>query len=97
MDFSEISNSLLGYFGKETWIAQVFIVVFITAVINWVQKRVLAKLVVKLQRTRTYWDDALFDAARKPIYFLIWIIGLTFAADIVRTETDACRRSSPKT
>lgn len=89
MSLTEILNDGLNYFGKETWIVQVFIVVFITALINWTQKRVVSKLIIKLERTRTYWDDALFDAARKPVTFLIWIVGLTFAADIVKTETDA--------
>jgi MscS family membrane protein len=89
MSITELINDGLSFFGKETWIVQVFIVVFVTALLNWIQKRILSKLIVKLERTRTYWDDALFDAARKPITFLIWIIGLTFAADIVKNETDA--------
>ena len=89
MSFTEILDTGLSFFGKETWIVQVFIVVFITAFLNWVQKRIVSRLIIKLERTRTYWDDALFDAARKPLTFLIWIIGLTFAADIVKNETDA--------
>jgi len=89
MSFTEILDVGLSFFGKETWIVQVFIVVFITAFLNWIQKRILSRLIIKLERTRTYWDDALFDAARKPVTFLIWIIGLTFAADIVKNETDA--------
>lgn len=89
MSITEILNTGLGFFGEETWIVQVFIVVFFTAFLNWIQKRVISKLIIKLERTRTYWDDALFEAARKPLTFLIWIIGLTFAADIVKNETDA--------
>jgi MscS family membrane protein len=89
MSFTEILDTGLSFFGKETWIVQVFIVVFFTAFLNWIQKRVISKLIIKLERTRTYWDDALFEAARKPLTFLIWIIGLTFAADIVKNETDA--------
>ena len=89
MSFTEILDTGLSFFGKETWVVQVFIVVFITALINGIQKRVISKLIIKLERTRTYWDDALFEAARKPLTFLIWIIGLTFAADIVKNETDA--------
>lgn len=89
MNFTEIMYSALNFFGKETWIVQVFIIVFLTVFLNWIQKRVLSKLIVKLERTRTYWDDALFDAVRKPLTFLIWILGLTFAAEIVKSETDA--------
>jgi len=75
--------------GLETWTIEVFIVVFFTAFLNWIQKRILSKVIVQLERTSTYWDDALFDAARKPLSFLIWVIGLTFAADIVKNQTDA--------
>jgi MscS family membrane protein len=89
MNATEVMNSALGFFGKETWVIQVFIVVFVTVFLNWLQKRLVLKVIAKLQKTNTYWDDALFDAARKPLTFLIWIIGLTFAADIVKSETDA--------
>jgi len=89
MNFTEVMNSTWVFFGKETWVVQVFIVVFLTVLLNWVQKKVIAKVILKLERTRTYWDDALFDAVRKPLTFLVWILGLTFAADIVQNETDA--------
>lgn len=89
MSLSETADYLAAYFGHETWIIQVFIVVFLTALLNWLQKRVLARLAVKLRATRTYWDDALLDAARRPFSFFIWILGLTFAADIVKSETEA--------
>ena len=89
MDINQILKEALSFFGEETWVVQVFIVVFFTALLNWILKRILKKVVLKLQRTSTYWDDALFDAARKPLYFLIWIIGLCFAADIIKAEADA--------
>ena len=89
MSFSELLDIIPDFFNEETWIIEVFIVVFFTAFINWIQKRILSKVIIKLERTRTYWDDALFDAARKPLSLLIWIIGLTFAADIVKNEADA--------
>ena len=89
MSWSDFFEWVQSYLKDENWIVQVFIVVFVTAVINWVQKRILSKLVTKLERTRTYWDDALLDAARKPLIFLIWVIGLSFAAEIIKSETGA--------
>lgn len=89
MSFAEIMEFIESYLKQENWIVQVFIVVFITALVNWIQKRAVSKIVIKLERTRTYWDDALFDAGRKPVTLLIWIIGLTFAAEIVKSETEA--------
>ena len=69
--------------------AQVFIVVFLTLLISFLQKRILARLLAKLQSTRVYWDDALVDAARRPLTILIWLIGLSFAAEIVSNESGA--------
>ncbi|MCK5481483.1 MAG: mechanosensitive ion channel family protein, partial [Gammaproteobacteria bacterium] len=47
------------------------------------------RLYRKLQETGITWDDALVSALKKPLGLLIWIVGITFAADIVRLETDA--------
>ncbi len=77
------------YFSSNSWVAQVFIVVVITLSISLIQKRIIGKLYAKLENTAVYWDDALVDAARRPLTILIWIIGLTFAADIVSNKSDA--------
>jgi len=89
MDIETILIELKNYFSSNSWVAQVFVVVFLTLLISLLQKRVLGKLLAKLQETRVYWDDALVDAARRPLTFLIWIIGLSFAAEIVSNESGA--------
>jgi len=89
MDIETILTELKNYFSSNSWVAQVFVVVFLTLLISFLQKRVLGKLLAKLQETRIYWDDALVDAARRPLTFLIWIIGLSFAAEIVSNESGA--------
>ncbi len=89
MDIETILIELKNYFSSNSWVAQVFFVVFLTLLISFLQKRVLGKLLVKLQETAIYWDDALVDAARRPLTFLIWIIGLSFAAEIVSNESGA--------
>ncbi len=89
MDIETILIELKNYFSSNSWVAQVFVVVFLTLLISLLQKRVLGKLLAKLQETRIYWDDALVDAARRPLTFLIWIIGLSFAAEIVSNESGA--------
>ena len=89
MDLKASLKSSLAFFNDESWIFQVFIVVFFTMLLNLFQKRLMSQLLKKLERTRTYWDDALIDAMRRPLTFLIWIIGLTFAAEIVREESQA--------
>lgn len=75
-------NEPLTYFGDYSWIIQIFVVVFLTLLINFLQARILTHLSKRLQKNQTYWDDALVDIARPPVKFLIWLIGLCFAADI---------------
>ena len=89
MDFNTFYNSSIAFFNNESWILQVFIIVFLALFLNWFQKRLLKQLLKKLEQTRTYWDDALVDAMRRPLSFLIWVIGLTFAAEIVKEESQA--------
>ena len=61
-------SEVLSFFKNESWIAQVFLVVFITVFFDWIQKRILNKLYAALEKTKTYWDDALIDAIRRPLY-----------------------------
>ena len=89
MDIETTLIEFQNYFGSNSWVAQVFVVVFITLLISFLQKRILGKLLAKLQETRIYWDDALVDAARRPLTILIWIIGISFAAEIVSNENGA--------
>ena len=82
-------EQIMHYFTNESWVIQVFVVVFISLMVDWLQKRILRNLLKKLERTRNYWDDSLVDAMRSPVSALIWITGLTFAAEIARNETNA--------
>jgi len=89
MDFNQVFIGIQNYFQNESWILQVFIIVFVTLLINWIQKGVLKRLLVKAEKTKNYWDDALIHSATKPLSGLIWLIGITFAAEIVQRQSDA--------
>ena len=82
-------DQVIDYFRSETWVLQVFIVVFATLLLDWIQKRIMRKLMAKLELTRNYWDDSLVDAMGRPMSVLIWVIGLAFAAQIVSQESEA--------
>ena len=74
---------------ESGWIVQVFVVVFVTLVIDFIQKGILRRIHRRLEKTKTLWDDALVQSIRAPLSLLIWIVGLAFAASIVRQVTDA--------
>ncbi len=71
------------------WIAQVFIIIFISMVINFFQKRALLRLQKKLLNTENLWDDLIIESAQRPITWLVWLVGLSFAAEIVKQESGA--------
>ncbi len=86
MSFESLSSLMQqGY----AWVLQVFLVVFGSLVINFFQRRVLERLHLKFEKTTNPWDDLLVVSLQKPLTLLIWLIGLTFAAEIVQQETDA--------
>ena len=70
--------------GEWGWVIQVFVVVFGVLLLNFLLRRMLDRLYQRLSRTRTLWDDALIDAARRPLAWCVWIVCLAFAVEIVR-------------
>ncbi len=69
------------------WSVQVFVVVLITVFANFFIKRFLARMLHKLTRTRTGWDDIVVKAISRPLGWIVWIVGLDFAANIIYVET----------
>ena len=89
MDLQKLIGDIATHMHAETWIVQVFVVVFATLLLDWSQKRIVQRIHSGLQKTRTVWDDALVDALRKPLSLLIWIVGLAFAGQIILRVTGA--------
>jgi len=85
-----MSEYLLSWFetGINNWILQVFAVVLTTVVFNFFLRLFLNKLEKQAGLTTNYWDDALIDAARRPLLFASWVIGLSIAALIMDQVSD---------
>lgn len=76
--------------GKESlWIVQIFMVVLITLIVDFFQRKILRKLERKFKASSNYWDDALLYAAVKPLSLLIWVVGLYIAASLAGHEADS--------
>jgi MscS family membrane protein len=91
-----MANSLENYLaglnlgdGTTAVAFQVFIIVFFALLLDFIQRRVLHRLEEKIESTEQLWDDALYHALRRPLSALIWLLGITFAADIVSKHTEA--------
>ncbi len=70
----------------DTWMLQVFAVVFIALLLDLFQKRVLRRVKSKLEKTSNLWDDAFIHAIIKPLSLLIWIFGLSVAVEITGSD-----------
>jgi MscS family membrane protein len=76
-----------------TWVTdpaviQVFVIVFVTLSLNYVVRRLLNSLEKKVVDTVTLWDDALFRSIRKPLGWLIWLLGISWAAEVIAAQAD---------
>lgn len=71
--------------GKENaWMVQVFVIVLLTMLVSYAAKKVFDKLEKSAKKSKTFWDDLLVGAARKPVRLFIWLNGLLLATDVVR-------------
>ena len=73
----------------QPWMVQAFIIILLFSIANFVQKRILKKLYISLQHTKNTWDDAVVDALKRPLSSLLWVLGLTLAAEAVQGDTRA--------
>ncbi len=84
----ETINSIREIF-VQTELLWVFLVVFLTLTCNYIAKRLLLMLEKQALLSKSLWDDALVLSIRKPATWLIWIIGFTWAAEILAYGTDS--------
>jgi len=87
MDMKTLSEKLGLAFLAEPWIYQVLLVVLATALANFAA-HILLRYAEKISRqTTSPWDDALIQAGKSPAPAAIWLIGISFAANIIHKDT----------
>jgi len=89
MELQTLLSDLTNPSSMAGWATQVFIVVFAVLLANFIISRVLNRLHRELLKTENPRDDAFVEALRRPLKFLIWIVGITFAAEIVQQSVGA--------
>ncbi len=82
-------EQILSYVVQHGWEVGVFIVVLATATIRFVSKMVFTRIAVRLEKTENLYDDALFEAARRPLGIAIWVIGISLAAHIIAVNNES--------
>lgn len=83
-------QSLTDVAGKDNlWMIEVFLIVLVTLLAALIASRFVAKLTEKAKATKNLWDDALCDSLARPLKWMIWLIGLTYAANIAGQQTES--------
>lgn len=82
-------DDALSLISQYTLAAEVFCVVLATALVRYLAARALNHLARQAAKTRNRYDDALFAAVRRPLGWLVWVLGVTWAAQIIGDETGA--------
>lgn len=65
-----------------SWGIELLAIVTVTLVLRYIAIRALKIVGTRLQATENVWDDALFDAARGPLSWVILVIGLLYAIQL---------------
>ena len=69
--------------GVPGWLLQVLVVLCITYCANLFAKKIIHRLSQGVSPKTNLWANAALRAGRKPVYWAIWVIGLTWVMDIV--------------
>ena len=67
----------------------VFLAVVLTLFANYIVRRAFLQFQEQTSKTKTVWDDAVLRSARQPLAWLIWVIGISFAAEIIAADTNS--------
>jgi len=89
MDIEKFLQQITNFGGDNAWIYQIFVVVFVVLLANLILMRILTRIQKTFEKTKNTWDDALLKALRRPLRLLVWIVGLSFAAQIAKDVSNA--------
>ena len=84
----EWSRTIAEASGLKSWVMTAFLIVLTALLLDFVQRKLMKRLERVVKETRNSWDDALFDAAVRPLSLLIWIIGISMAAQVIPVRDD---------
>ncbi len=86
MNIENIPAWLEAFIGSDALILRVFGIIFLSLLLDFFQKRLVNRIQLGLARTATLWDDAAVEAMRKPLSYLIWLVGITWASQLLGLE-----------
>jgi MscS family membrane protein len=87
---SQIENWLVNLTGEQyLWVFELFLIVLVALSLGFFLNRLIDRLEFQAARTKSVWDDALIEACRRPAIWLVWILGVNFAASIAAQKMNS--------
>lgn len=88
MLLKDLANSI-GIESNQGWIFEVFIVVLAAAIGSFFARKLMKRLIRQAEKTHNLWDDALMEAAFKPVTWLVWFLGISWGAEITSRHAES--------
>ena len=89
-------DSILDYLVSHTWVGEVFLIVLGTAAAHLLARIAFNRLERRFEVTHNLYDDALLGAARRPLSYAIWVLGVAWAADVAGGTAEAVKLTHPR-
>ncbi|TBR43495.1 mechanosensitive ion channel family protein [Marinomonas agarivorans] len=70
------------------WLLHVALTLTVTFSAIFLISRLFQRIELQLEKTTTTWDNALLNAARRPLHYFIWAIGTATAAQVLSNKLD---------
>lgn len=82
-------NWLIEHAGlTAVWWIEIFLIVLVALLVGYGVNKLFVALERHVDQTHNVWDDALVEASRKPLVWLVWVVGVNFAAGIAARAAD---------
>lgn len=70
----------------DAWVLQIFSIIFVALLLDYLQKKILRRLQKQLEKTPNLWDDAFIHAVIKPVSVVIMVFAISISMDIAKFE-----------
>jgi MscS family membrane protein len=77
------AESVSAAIGIRPWAITVFLIVLVALLLDFFQRKLMRRLEKVVSDTANLWDDAIFLTARRPLTLVVWVVGITLAAQMI--------------
>lgn len=79
-------ESVSALVGLKPWSLTVFLIILAALLIDFIQRKLMKRLEALVASTTNLWDNAVFKAGVRPLSLLVWLIGITLAAQVIPVQ-----------